>query len=237
MALDTATAPTAPSSTGDAAATTAQPRKLTGGEKAHLKALEKRIEHGLMTFREVGEALLEIRDKRLYRMDFDTFEQYCRARWDLDRGRAYQIMGAAEVVGALPPGKAPANEAQARELVPVFAQDPELAKRVWAEVSKGNEPITAPRIREAVRAVRGEVVESRDAAPTKAPPPTEAEKLASAIKHTTDQYRAWRQGDPHPKNSDARLINAAMDELIEVHGSGLKVRPPRNRTAAVAATA
>ena len=79
------------------------------------------IERGLKTFCEVGEALLAIRDGRLYRQDYSTFEDYCISRWGLARSRAYQLMDAAEVVGTLRMSTIvdilPATESQARPLV------------------------------------------------------------------------------------------------------------------------
>jgi len=85
-----------------------------------LAACEQVIEHGLGTFIEVGQALLAIRDERLYRENHSTFEDYCRVRWALSRSRAYQFIDAAEVSTVVDV----ANEAQARELagLPVETQ-------------------------------------------------------------------------------------------------------------------
>jgi hypothetical protein len=38
------------------------------------------IDGGIKTFIEVGSALLEIRDDRLYRESYGTFDDYCRVR-------------------------------------------------------------------------------------------------------------------------------------------------------------
>ena len=43
------------------------------------------------SFLEVGMTLKEIRDKRLYRQQYDTFEEYCARRWELSRPRSYQL--------------------------------------------------------------------------------------------------------------------------------------------------
>ncbi|MEU4823116.1 hypothetical protein AB0H37_14695 [Actinomadura sp. NPDC023710] len=80
----------------------------------------------------VGNALLRIRDGRLYRADFGTFEEYCRERWGFSDSRARQLIGAAQTVttvtvAGLP---APANEGQARALTAV--PEPERAE-VWRE--------------------------------------------------------------------------------------------------------
>ena len=45
-----------------------------------LAELEKVIAKGRKTFLEVGRALMEIRDTRLYRREYSGFEEYCQTR-------------------------------------------------------------------------------------------------------------------------------------------------------------
>ena len=45
-------------------------------ERNELERCEVVIRQGLETFIEVGQALMTIRDKRLYRIEFGTFEDY-----------------------------------------------------------------------------------------------------------------------------------------------------------------
>lgn len=93
---------------------------------------ERVIERGLNTFVEVGAALLEIRDNRLYREGYPTFEEYCRNRWGFTRMRATQLIGAAEVVQNVNNClQTPANEAQARPLVGLPA---DTQMQVWQQV-------------------------------------------------------------------------------------------------------
>jgi len=113
-----------------------------------LAACEAVIERGLATFVEVGEALLVIRDERLYRESHATFEDYCRERWSLSRARAYQLIGAAEVVSTVVDNglPAPMTERQARELARV--PEPERAD-VWREALERTEgKPTAAAVRE-----------------------------------------------------------------------------------------
>lgn len=74
---------------------------LSSDEKLTLNAYEEIIEKGLKTFIEVGNALFEIKNNKLYRESFTTFEAYCKDRWQLKRQRAYELMGAAEIVHQL----------------------------------------------------------------------------------------------------------------------------------------
>lgn len=71
---------------------------LSTDEVLELERCEGIIERGLKTFREVGMALVRVRDLRLYRVEHATFEAYCDERWGLKRQRAYELMGAANVV-------------------------------------------------------------------------------------------------------------------------------------------
>jgi len=147
-----------------------------------LAELETVIERGLATFVEVGEALLEIRDSRLYRIEHETFEAYCRAHFPTMTYRhARRLMDAADVVALLdvPDGTFPRTEAVARELVPLRIREGrprEVWDRVVAEANGA--PITAPMVRAAVRDhMRGMAAES------------EAE-LQAATAHWTDEQRA-----------------------------------------------
>lgn len=74
---------------------------LSSSEKRELAEREAAIEAGLTTFVEVGDHLLRIRDARLYRDEFDSFDAYCRERWDFGERRAEQLFAAASVVREL----------------------------------------------------------------------------------------------------------------------------------------
>jgi hypothetical protein len=77
-------------------------------QAGELDRLEAVIESGIggalavlsrgSNFVEVGRALREIRDRRLYKATHRRFQDYCKARWGLDRRRAYQFMEAAILV-------------------------------------------------------------------------------------------------------------------------------------------
>ncbi len=102
-------------------------------KRDRLGELEGVIERGLTTFVEVGNAIREIRDSRLYKESHDTFEKYCRERWGWSRSYAHRQVEAASTVELLPIGNTPPNEAVARELSPLKG-DPETMNRVWGGV-------------------------------------------------------------------------------------------------------
>jgi hypothetical protein len=70
---------------------------LSTSERSRLTELESIIKKGLPIFLETGRALLEIRDRRLYRGDYPTFEKYCSEKLGMSRSRAYQLMQHVEV--------------------------------------------------------------------------------------------------------------------------------------------
>jgi hypothetical protein len=48
-------------------------------------------------FIKVSQALKTIRDKRLYRQEYPTFDAYCRGRWGIDGAQAELYIAFAEV--------------------------------------------------------------------------------------------------------------------------------------------
>lgn len=128
--------------------------ELLLSEKNELCQHEAVIEQGLKTFVDVGNALLAIRDKRLYRQDFGTFEEYCQQRWGMERAHAYRLIDSAKVVNTLSPigDILPATESQAR---PLAKLEPELQAVVWQKAveTAPNGKVTAAHVEATVRSV------------------------------------------------------------------------------------
>jgi N6-adenosine-specific RNA methylase IME4 len=133
-------------------------------EKSELEQCETIIEEGLRTFVDVGGALLKIRDKKLYRQEYSTFEEYCQSKWSIERRRAYQLMDAATVVENVNncTQTLPQNEAQAR---PLTKLDPEDQVKAWAKVieTAPEGKITAKVVLEAAKEIQQERREERRA--------------------------------------------------------------------------
>ena len=66
--------------------------ELTVFEKQNLVELEETIQKNLTAFYEVGFALMQIRDNRLYRVEYGTFEEYCKEKWGMERRHAYRLI-------------------------------------------------------------------------------------------------------------------------------------------------
>lgn len=124
---------------------------LTENERVELLQRELIIERGVKTFFEVGMALFEIRNMRLYRASHATFQDYCERRWNMTHRRANQLIGASAVIeniklGTVVPNSnnevslLPANEAQAR---PLTRLEPEQQIEAWNEALAAS-PHSAP---------------------------------------------------------------------------------------------
>lgn len=60
--------------------------------KRNLEQHEEIIEASLKSGFDIGESLLDIQERKLYKEQFDTFEQYCKQRWNVSKTSAYQFM-------------------------------------------------------------------------------------------------------------------------------------------------
>ena len=87
------------------------------------------------SFCAVGKALKTIRDKKLYRDNYNSFETYCRDRWDMARRTAYQFINAFMVVENVRncAQVLPANEAQTR---PLTKLTPRQQRKAWSFIVK-----------------------------------------------------------------------------------------------------
>lgn len=116
---------------------------LTPDEAKELGICEGLISRGLETFVEVGLALTAIREKRLYRAEFETFDVYCQAKWGMRARSARRMCDAAAIAVNIstPPDHngsnwthsalaVPATESQIRPLVKL---PPEEQRSAWAE--------------------------------------------------------------------------------------------------------
>lgn len=117
---------------------------LTTLETEQLQSLEGRIQHGWTAFLDVGEALLTVRDARLYRASHASFEAYCEERWGWSKSHANRLISAFEVQQQLAPhGVTLRSEATARPLTTLPPEDVSLVARAIKEVTGSSTPSTA----------------------------------------------------------------------------------------------
>ncbi len=113
-----------------------------------LTELENIIETNQRKFYQIGKALKQIRDERLFRdLLFDSFEAYVKDRWDMARSHAYRLIEASNIIENLSPigdGILPENESQARVLAHLKKDD---QRKIWREFISSGIAMNAANIR------------------------------------------------------------------------------------------
>lgn len=121
---------------------------LTPGEQLDLRRLEAQIRLNLNAFLIVANSLVQIRDSRLYRAEFVSFEEYLDKRWDMTKSRAYRLITAAQVAEVVSPIGNVRNEWAARQLADL---EPEAQKFVYAVAQAKSEGAPTAKVISAIR--------------------------------------------------------------------------------------
>ena len=215
--------------------------ELTQPEADTLDKCEMVIEKGIKTFVQVGKALLTIRDDRLYRTTYGTFEDYCQQRWQLARATAYQLVDAAQVDDALnavdQPMSAiadipkPANEAQARPLAKLLPKptaspvERDQAKRevrdTWRAAVEsaprgpdGQPKVTAAHVAETVaRRTAADVIDEQMRTPIGESNAELDEQLERVMEDSPSRFRANFSA---AMSGAVKVMSFSPDRIIEV---------------------
>jgi hypothetical protein len=205
---------------------------LTKTELSELAQHEAVIERGQRTFLEVGIALATIKEGKLYRADFKTFEDYCRGRWGLDRRRAYQMLEAAAVVENVQNFtqiEPPQVESQARALADLPAEQQAPAWEDAVELAAEREqPVTAAVVEEVVQShlAQSEPYREPEDEPEDEPEPPKSDPVKDAKGNVIpEKYREvftrGRAAFAEALNLEKQLMKAmnaiAADEVIGVY--------------------
>jgi hypothetical protein len=103
----------------------------TPAEQIEFQECEAIVRKGWVHFAEVGEALLRIRDKELYKNEYHSFKAYCQERWGFGHSKVWGHISAAQVqnnLASIPGIPMPECEAQVR---PLISLTPDLAQQAW----------------------------------------------------------------------------------------------------------
>lgn len=130
---------------------------LTTKELTDLERLEKIVQTGKSTFVTVGLALMEICERRLYRRDWGSFNEYCEKKWGWTRQRAAQLMNATAVVQALPSHLSTTVDTE-RTARAVAKVEPSKRAEVVEKAKATGKPVTAKTIEVAAKVVKSEGV-------------------------------------------------------------------------------
>lgn len=200
---------------------------LTNTEKARLEQCEAAIERGLNTFVEVGRALTEIRDSKLYRIGFKTFDAYCKERWEIDRTRAYQLIGQANIVSAIKEVAGDLSNAfdiSKRDADVVRDNFPAVAADIKARVDGGEAPESAAK--EAIKSAKDNAKAERAAQQAEWDRQQQEAQAALAANHGVKAQQEAKQAaidaakakksEPEPAGiTDAERI-AELEEQVRI---------------------
>lgn len=160
---------------------------LTVSRKQRLRKLEKEIRSGLEEFYYTGMRLKEIRDDELYKEDgFETWEKYCRGRWEYSFQHVHKLIVAAEYRERLPTspsGRGEWSERSVRELtrIPDKNQAAKVAAKAIKEVEQ--QAKTDPKVKLTSTVVKKFVDADLGVAKAKpTPPPKEDNTLVAYIR-------------------------------------------------------
>jgi len=123
---------------------------------SELTQAESVIDRGMHTFVEVGNALLQIRAARGYRLaGCDTFEVYCRERWGMSKTSANRLIQSASVIENLTPIGVilPLTESQARPLAQLESSQQIVAWQRAVETAPHGK-VTAAHVQSVVNELR-----------------------------------------------------------------------------------
>jgi len=138
---------------------TGGPRELTREERESLARLRGVVLSYHRAGLETGRALREIRDRKLWREDAETWDDYCARFLSMSRQRANQLIKFADVVDEMSETgvSVPVNERQARPLGKLSDEErAEVAARVNDETfGRGFEGVRGTRIEEIADEVTG----------------------------------------------------------------------------------
>ena len=129
---------------------------LTHDEERERLHLERKVERA---FYEAGMALMELRDRKLYRSSHNTFAEYCKDRFGFTKRSAYYLIDTVEIVDNLQKSEPlvhimPTSERQCR---PLKSLNPSQQKEAWVKsvkLAKGKVP-SSKIVKEVVNQIKG----------------------------------------------------------------------------------
>ncbi len=182
---------------------------ITIKESAKLFALEAIIDSARETFVEVAKALVQIRDERLYRSDYQTFALYCEKRHGWAKSYGYNMAAAGEVLAQLGNGQNSTIVENPAQAVALARVSKEKRQEVLTEAAKGGKP-TAAKIRNAAARIEAAPAESD---------PDERPHVVAGHPETEADLKPAKRPDLQPATIQAMdAIEVAMEDIKLVLG-------------------
>ena len=193
--------------------------ELTDEEARDRLHLERKVER---SFVEAGKALLELRQRKLFRSTHSTFDDYVRERFGMQRAHSYRLMDAAVIVKnleekCLPLGDIPSNRIDSYKMSPIGRQILPTNERQVRPLSKLNPNEQAEAWSEAVSQAGGKV-----------PPARVVKSIVDQIRERNPVPNPWREDEVAmilvKDNPDLRGKGGCWCVITEVHNFSCTVR-------------
>jgi hypothetical protein len=195
---------------------------ITLQESSRLIELEKIVVAGMQSWIEVGEALIEIRDSRLYRIEAKTFEEYCQSRFKMSRQHANRLISSAPIARSLETTVS-ISEKAVREIAKVAPEKRQEVFQKATESASGHVP-TARVIKQVV-----EEVSKKEIYPVDRIEPAEEsiEAGEAATKESESLLNLkwnWRRASKGDRSKFSDWVKPSLDTITKDDASREKVR-------------
>jgi len=174
-------------------------------DTADFERLDKLVRDGMAAFIEVGTALAEIHERKLWKAGgHDTWEGYCREKLGMSKPYVHRLVTASgialELAESLPIGNdspqiLPATESQVRPLQRLG--DPQQRLHAWEmAVGKAGGQPTAKAVSNAVSAMLPATAAKTTSSPAKAPPRSQSiGQILESLKKAVGKRKSWDEAE------------------------------------------
>ena len=197
-----------------------------------LETLEKTIQHGMEACASAFEALLQIRDKELYKLrGYESFADYCRSELHIGKSQAYRLIKHMVTCKALNVPSDAVSEKVTRSLSGI--KDKEEQRKVWEEAiteNGGKYPasrVMEQKVKDHIRKQKAEQ-EQPTPVPEKAAADDQIIDVDYAVKTypssdrsiSLEEALAFGQGPRLSEQEEAQLQELIKQSLVVDHATG-----------------
>lgn len=185
-------------------------------EKAFVEQ-ERIIDNGLQSFTEVAGALTYIREHRLYRSEYASFQQYCEKRWGFTRRWADELIAAAGIVSEIstshhsdPKSIEDIKDASAKTVILLKKVKPQNRAKVIARAAQksNGRPITPTVMKEAVASFKHKPV------PRQEPPPRQGPETHPVLSAMEEWFNTELRNSAYGPGLTARGVFNGLLEVV-----------------------
>ena len=133
------------------------PDMLTISDGKDYDRLKAKVQVGIESMIDATKAAAEIRERQLWRLEYESWEDFCQAEFHTSARRMWQKMEAVAVIDLLPPGIGDKlNEEQLRAIKPAAQESPETAVEILETIERKGAKITGKAIKQEIKAQENE---------------------------------------------------------------------------------